>query len=151
MRFILLAASVLVLAGFHTGEPDSGCGSRNPGIDALHREWNAAQSRADVDSLMKLLEPHFTLVPGDAQPVSGRKELSRMLWSTFGRAHVRTSFHCQGRFVQGDIAYESGWAVETTKPYDGSRSHTTRQRVMRTLKRDLDGRWRFAWVILQPQ
>jgi ketosteroid isomerase-like protein len=148
-RFVLIATAVLVLAGFQPQENAAGCGVSDPGIEQLHRDWNAALARADVDSLLRLLDADFVVVPTAGLPLHRPEELRTALWSILGRERVHASFQCQGRWRQGNLVVESGWVVATVKPHDGTARHTTSARVMQTLRRGPDGRWRFAWRTLQ--
>ncbi|HJQ20257.1 MAG TPA: hypothetical protein VJ867_07920, partial [Gemmatimonadaceae bacterium] len=111
-RFLVIAAAVLVTAGFKAHRGATGCATSDPAIDALHRDWDVAMSRADVDALLAMTEPRFVLVPAESAPVSGR-DLQTRLWSTFGRERVQSRFECEGRVVEGNIAVERGWTVET--------------------------------------
>ncbi|HMC57000.1 MAG TPA: nuclear transport factor 2 family protein [Gemmatimonadaceae bacterium] len=149
MRFLMVAAAVLMLAGFQGHEGAETCARSDAGIAQLHRDWSAALMRADVDSLVKLLDPEFVVVPTVGLPVSREKDLQVVLWSTLGRERVHSAFFCEGRWTQGDLTVERGWDVETLKPHDGTARHTSSQRVMQTLRRGRDGRWRFAWRTLQ--
>ena len=145
VRPLLIVAAVLVLAGFQSPARSADCARIDPGIDQLHRDWSAAMARADVDSLLQLFEPDLVVVPADGAPVSGRKDLERMLWSTFGRTRVNATFTCERRWRQGDLVVERGWESETLKPLSGAARRTTGRPVLLTLRRSHDGRWRFAW------
>ena len=145
MRFFLIGATVLVLAGFQSQENAAGCGVSDPAIDQLHRDWSAAVMHADVDSLVRLLDRDFVVVPSTGLPLHRADELRTVLWSTFGRARVYTSFQCEARWRQGNLVVETGWDTETRKPHDGTARRTSSERVMQTLRRGNDGQWRFAW------
>jgi len=144
-RFVVLAVAVLVLAGFQPQENAAGCGVSDPGIDLLHRGWASAVVRADVDSLVRMLDRDFVVVPTVGLPLHRDAELRTTLWSTFGRARVHSAFQCEARWRQGNLVVETGWDVETVRPHDGSARRTSSTRVMQTLRRGDDGRWRFAW------
>lgn len=108
--------------------------------DAVHREFAAAATAADLDRLSRLYEPNAVIVERDGKLSVGtpaiRSHLSHLL-SLKPRMRIDTSH----AFQRGDIALLcSAWSAEVTLP-DGTTSGMT-ARGSEVARRQADGTWR---------
>ena len=118
-------------------------------IDALYEAWRDAFQRQDVDAVMELLTPDYTLWAPGAPPI-GRQELRPRLAATLAAYEVIPEFEREERMVSDDLAFDRGWDVQRFRPRTGGDLQSQRQRVFLVLRRAQDGRWRFARGITQP-
>jgi uncharacterized protein (TIGR02246 family) len=118
-------------------------------IDALFAEWRAAFQRKDVDGVMALLTKDYLLWAAGNEAM-GSEQLKPRLAAALATFDVEPSYEREERVVSGDLAFERGWDVQHITPRNGGAAITQRQRVFMILRREQDGRWRFARGISQP-
>ena len=118
-------------------------------IDALFAQWRAAFQRKDVDAILDLLTKDYLLWAAGAD-VMGIDGLKPRLAAALAAFDVESSFEREERVVSGDLAFERGWDVQHITPRDGGAAITQHQRVFMILRRESDGRWRFARGMSQP-
>lgn len=119
-------------------------------IDDLYSEWIAAIRKKDVDAVIALLTPDYTLwVPGKP-PMNGRDAMRQPMTAALAAYDLEPVFEREAQFVDGDLAIDFGWDSQTLTPRAGGESKTMRQRVAVVMQRGTDGRWRFARGISQP-
>ncbi|HKV98661.1 MAG TPA: SgcJ/EcaC family oxidoreductase [Vicinamibacterales bacterium] len=112
-------------------------------IDALYAAWAEAFRRRDVDAVLRLLTDDYVLLRPGTPPM--RAEVIRpALVTAFASFDVDVVFEREERVVSGDLAFEQGWDVQTTRPRAGGDARTQRQHVAVLLRRGADGAWRFA-------
>ena len=119
-------------------------------IEALYSSWISAFKRADVDAILALLTPDYTLWSPSAAPMAGRDTLRPALVAALAAYNIAPSFELDERLISGDIAVDIGWDVQAVQPKDGSPVRLQRQRVMLVLRCDHEGAWRFARGMTQP-
>ena len=76
--------------------------------------------------------------------------LRGMLQSALAAYEVESTFERDERIVRGDLAFERGSEIQTIRPRAGGEPRVQRQRVFLVLRRDDEGRWRFARGMTQP-
>jgi uncharacterized protein (TIGR02246 family) len=119
-------------------------------IEAMYSSWIAAFERADIDAILSLLTPDYTLWSPGAPPLVGRDRVRPLLRAALAAHVVVPTFELEERFISGDLAVDVGWDVQAVQPKDGSPARVQRQRVMLVLQRDSVGAWRFARGMSQP-
>lgn len=119
-------------------------------IEAMYASWIAAFRRADVDAILSLLTPDYTLWSPSALPVTGRETIRPLITAALAAHVVTPSFELEERMISGDMAVDIGWDVQSVQPKDGSPQRVQRQRVMLVLQCDSEGAWRFARGMSQP-
>jgi uncharacterized protein (TIGR02246 family) len=126
-----------------------GLTEQDSAIDALFAEWQDAFQRKDVDAILALVTKDYQLwAPGaDAMGIDGLKPRLAAALAAFD---VEPSYEREERVVSGDLAFERGWDVQRVIPRNGGAVITQRQRVFMILRREPDGRWRFARGMSQP-
>ena len=118
-------------------------------IDKLFEEWRAAFQRKDVDAIVALLTKDYVLWAPGAEAM-GIDQLEPRLAAALATFDVEPRYDREERIVSGDLAFERGWDVQQITPRNGGAVITQRQRVFMILRRESDGRWRFARGISQP-
>jgi len=121
----------------------------DPGIDELYQAWRDAFGRGDVNRVLALLAPDYTLWPA-GMPVIGIDGLRPLLEAAFAAYDIESTFDRIECFVSGHVAVDCGWDVQVVRPKSGGPAVTRRQRVWVILRRGNDARWRFARGIAQP-
>jgi uncharacterized protein (TIGR02246 family) len=124
-------------------------GDADRAIDRLYEAWKEAFRRRDVDAVLVLLTADYVLWAPEAPPL-GREAVRRMLEVAFATHNIEPAFEREDRFVDGDLAVECGWDVQTATLISGGTPQSRRQRVFLVLRRGQDGEWRFARGMSQP-
>jgi uncharacterized protein (TIGR02246 family) len=121
----------------------------DPTIDQLYIAWSDAFARADVDGVLSLVTPDYTVWYPEMAPLAG-DQLRAALVAAFAKYEIESRYERVDCFVAGDLAVDCGWDVQVVKARGGGESFTRRQRAWVLLRRGDDGRWRFARGITQP-
>ena len=121
----------------------------DPRIDDLYRAWGDAFHRQDVDAVIALLTPDYTLWAPGAPPLSA-DGLRPRLAAAFAAYEIIPTFECEERLVSGDLAFDRGWDTQKLCPRAGGEIQSHRQRVFLLLRRCPDDVWRFARGMSQP-
>ncbi len=114
-------------------------------IGATHHAWVTAVGRSDVDALRDLLTGDYEAWPAGAAPIVGREAAIAQLMRALESVSVEQSFVSSELVVMGDIALDRGVESFTMTPRDGGPQRRHRQRAVILLRREPDGRWRYAW------
>ena len=119
-------------------------------VDDLYAAWRDAFTRRDVDAILALLAPDYVLYSPGALPLVGPDSLRPALAQAFATYDISSSFERLELLVDGDLAVDFGWDVQTVTPRAGGEVKTARQRVVLVMRRQPDGRWLFARGLSQP-
>ena len=128
-----------------TGLPEES----DAGIEALYAAWRDAFARCDVEAVLNLVTPDYVLWAAGRPPMT-RDMLRPRLIEAFDAYDVVASFEREERILSGNLAFERGWDVQRVTPRRGGDRRTQRQRVFLVLRRDDEGRWRFARGMSDP-
>jgi ketosteroid isomerase-like protein len=102
-----------------------------------------------VDDILALTTEDYVLWAPGAEPMR-MAALKPRLAAAFGAYDVDPGYESEERIVSGDLAFERGWDIQRVTPRGGGDPSTQRQRVFMILRRDADGRWKFARGMAQP-
>ncbi len=120
-------------------------------IEQRDREFEAAFNRGDSDAVAALYTEDATLMPPDADIISGRPSIAEF-WVGARAMGIRSaSLQIHDVQAAGDTAYEIGTATLTIQPPDGAATTATVKYVV-VWKRDASG-WRLAvdiWNNMAP-
>ena len=119
-------------------------------VDDLYAARGDAFRRHDVDAILALLTSDYTLYASGAPPLMGRDSMRPALAQALATYDISPSFERLDLLVDGDLAVDFGWDVQTVTPRAGSEPKTARQRVVLVMRRQADGRWLFARGLSQP-
>jgi uncharacterized protein (TIGR02246 family) len=119
-------------------------------VDDLYAAWVDAFKRRDVDAILALVTPDYVLYAPGAPPMVGPENLRPALAQALATYDISSSFERLDLLVDGDLAVDFGWDVQTVTPRAGGEPKTARQRVVLVMRRQADGRWLFARGLSQP-
>jgi len=109
--------------------------------EQLHRKFQDAFNRQDLDSIVELYEPGATLVGSDG-PVQGRAAI-REAYRDILAMRPTIELHTLGVHCAGDLAMMHGeWSLRETGPDSGEIRREGRN--TETARLQPDGRWLFA-------
>lgn len=119
-------------------------------IQALHEMWVDAVTRGDCDALGECLTEDYVAWPAGAAPIVGREAAVQAMAPMFAVATIQQTFESHDLVVGTDWALDRGIESFVITPLDGSPPQEHRQRAVILLRRDDDGRWRYAWGMTSP-
>src|SRR5262245_2885294 len=109
-------------------------------IEQRDREFEAAFDRGDIDAVAALYTPDATVMPPDADIISGRTSIAEF-WSAARASGIRSvSLQIHDVQAAGDTAYEIGTATLTMQS-DGGASGSAAVKYVVVWKHDAEG-WR---------
>jgi uncharacterized protein (TIGR02246 family) len=112
-------------------------------IDRLFLEWMEAGKRGDVAAVVSLVTEDAEFWTHGAPAVKGRQAVAAMMEGFFAGFHFEQSFEALERIVVDGWAFVRGFELNRVTP-KGGETVEIRQRAFMVLRRDEDGRWRFA-------
>jgi uncharacterized protein (TIGR02246 family) len=114
------------------------------GIDLTFREWAEAFSGADSEGLVSLVTADAEFWTQEAPPLVGRTALRKAFDDFFAQFSAEQRFIEVERQVQGQWAFIRGLEINKLTSAAGGEVSEVRQRAFSVLRREDDGRWRFA-------
>ena len=116
----------------------------NVEIDKTLAQWASALAEGDLHLLASLVTEDAEFWTHGAAPLVGRDALVEA-FKPFLEGHtLRQSFEVQERCVGDDWALLRGVETNILEPRDGGERSVVTQRAFSMLRRESDGRWRFA-------
>jgi uncharacterized protein (TIGR02246 family) len=112
-------------------------------IDELFAAWMEAGRRGDVAALVSLITEDAEFWTHGAPAVKGRQAVTAMFEGFFAAFHFEQSFETLERVVADGWAFVRGTETNRVTP-KGGETVEIRQRAFMVLRREEDGRWRFA-------
>jgi len=113
-------------------------------IDALFEQWKAAVAARDVERVAALVADDCEFWSNAAPPMRGKDAVRTTLREFYRRFEHRQEFERHELVVRGDLAFVRGIEDNVLRPADGGAEIRQRQRAFVVIRRDGDGRWRFA-------
>jgi uncharacterized protein (TIGR02246 family) len=107
-------------------------------------EWVEAIRGADLETLAGLVTEDAEFWTHGAAPLIGRDALKEVFAPFFSMYGLEQDFVCQELIISGDLAFMRGTELNRLTPRDRSEAVENRQRAFSILRREGDGRWRFA-------
>ncbi|HEY3570355.1 MAG TPA: SgcJ/EcaC family oxidoreductase [Thermoanaerobaculia bacterium] len=112
-------------------------------IDELFAAWTEAGKRGDAAALVSLTTEDAEFWTHGAPAVKGRQAVTAMLEGFFAGFRFEQSFEALERIVLDGWAFVRGIEHNRVTP-KGGETVEIRQRAFMVLRREEDGRWRFA-------
>ena len=112
-------------------------------IDRLFFDWTEAGKRGDVAAVVALIAEDAEFWTHGAPAMKGRQAMAAMLEGFFAGFSFEQSFETLERIVVDGWAFVRGIELNRVTP-KGGETVEIRQRAFMVLRRDEDGRWRFA-------
>jgi uncharacterized protein (TIGR02246 family) len=113
-------------------------------IDALFEQWKAAVAARDVEGVAALVADDCEFWSNAAPPMRGKDAVRATLAEFYRRFEHRQEFERHELVVRGDLAFARGIEDNVLHPVDGGAEIRHRQRAFMVIRREADGRWRFA-------
>jgi uncharacterized protein (TIGR02246 family) len=113
-------------------------------VERLRDEWVRAIAARDPEALREFLTDDYEVWANAAQPIRGVDDAIAAMRGALERFDVAQSFDPIETVVCGDWAFERGIERMTVTPIGGGPPRSASQRALLILRRDADGRWRYA-------
>ena len=116
----------------------------NRAIDETFAAWMEAGKEGDVETLISLVTEDAEFWTHGAPAIKGREAATAMFLAAFARYALEQRFESYERIVTDGWAFEGGLERNTVTPRDGGEPIRYDQRAFMVLRREPDGRWRYA-------
>lgn len=113
-------------------------------IAELHAAWVRAIEEGDAAALGDLVTEDYEVWANGALPLTGRVAVRAAMAGALERYAVAPAFDSQELIVAGDWAFERGIERMRVTPKTGGDVQERAQRALFVMRRDADGRWRYA-------
>jgi uncharacterized protein (TIGR02246 family) len=124
------------------------------GIQQLHQDDIAATIARDADALTALWDDDAVLLQPGTPPVIGKSAFHDfMKQAILNSANVKVVTYApdiRDIRVVGDVAYEWGYFEAAQKGSDQKALQRLRAKLLRVMKRQSDGSWKFTRVMWLP-
>ena len=124
------------------------------GIEKLHRDDIVATLARDADALTALFDVDAVLLQPGTPPIIGKAAFHDFMQQAFAKSPsvkvVRYVPDIRDIQVAGDLAYEWGYFDAAQKGSDQEPPHTVCAKLLRIMKRQADGSWKFTRVMWLP-
>ena len=125
------------------------------GIEKLHQADIAATVARDLDALTALWDDDAVLLQPGEPPVIGkaafRESVKQDLAKSPSAKVLQYVPDIRDVQVAGDVAYEWGYFDATFKASEQEKAVTLHARLLRVVKRQTDGSWKFTRVMWAPE
>lgn len=117
-------------------------------IDRMRREIEKAEnSPNDIEPLRRHSAPDIVLVPDGMKPVVGQEAalgLMQEFWKIFD---VKTQYNSEEVRIDGDTAFDRGWALEILKNKQTGEVIENRLNYLWVSRKDKSGAWKQIYVM----
>jgi len=125
------------------------------GIEKLHKDDITATIARDADALTALWDDDAVLLQPGAPPIIGKAAFHHFMTQALAKSPsvgvVKYVPDIRDIEVAGDVAYEWGYFDAAQKSSDQQASKGLRAKLLRVMKRQADGSWKFARVMWLPE
>ena len=135
---LALACFLLIVACRTTRRPVG------DGIDRTLREWHDAYAAGNTDVLTTLVTEDAEFWTHGQPAMTGRAALAAAFQQVFKDWQINQEVVIAERLVRGDLAYLRGEEINHLTNRNDHQTVVIRQRMVSILRREADGRWRFA-------
>ena len=124
------------------------------GIEKLHKDDISATIARDADALTMLWDEDAVLLQPGTPPIVGKVAFHEFVNQAFAKSPsvkvVKYRPDIRDIQIAGDVAYEWGYFETAQKSSDQQAAESLRARLLRVMKRQPDGSWRFTRVMWLP-
>lgn len=124
------------------------------GIEKLHQDDIVATLARDVDALTALFDVDAVLLQPGTPPIIGKAAFHDFMQQVLAKSPsvkvVKYVPDIRDIQIAGDLAYEWGYFDAAQKGSDREAPHTVRAKLLRVMKRQADGSWKFTRVMWLP-
>jgi uncharacterized protein (TIGR02246 family) len=124
------------------------------GIERLHKDDITATVARDADALTELLDDDAVLLQPGTPPIIGKEAFHDFMKQALAKSPpmkvVKYVPDIRDIQVAGNVAYEWGYFDAVQKSSDQQTPEILRARLLRVMKRQPDGSWKFTRVMWLP-
>jgi uncharacterized protein (TIGR02246 family) len=124
------------------------------GIEKLHREDIAATIARDADALTALWDDDAVLLQPGTPPIVGKAAFHDLMKQAFAKSPSAKvlKYVPDIRDIQlaGNVAYDWGYFDVTHRSSEQQAGESMRAKLLRVMKRQPDGSWKFTRVMWLP-
>lgn len=113
-------------------------------VERVRDEWVRAVAARDAEALRQFLTDDYEVWAHGMPPVSGPDGAIAAMRGALERYDIVQSFEPLETIICGNWAFERGVERMTVTPVGGGPAQNASQRAFLVLRRDADGRWRYA-------
>ena len=125
-----------------------------PGIAKLHQDDITATIAGDVDALTALLDDGAVLLQPGIPPIVGKVDFHDFIRQTLSKSPsvkvVKYVPDIRDIQVAGNVAYEWGYFDAVQKSSEQQAPARLRAKLLRVMRRQPDGSWKFTRVMWLP-
>ena len=149
----ILAAS-LFAAAFAWSADGQNSGAVPAGIEKLHKDDITATIARHVDALTALWDDDAVLLQPGTPPVVGKTGFHDFMKQALAKSTsvkvVKYAPDIHDIQVAGDVAYEWGYFEAAQKTSEQQAPQSMRAKLLRVMRRQPDGSWKFTRVMWLP-
>jgi len=113
-------------------------------IAAVRNAWVQAVADGNADALRDFLADDYEVWAHGAPAIRGPEGAANAMRGALARFEIAQSFEPMESVVCGDWAFERGIETMILTPREGGEPREMSQRALLILRRDADGKWRYA-------
>src|SRR5215469_1187344 len=125
-----------------------------PGIEKLHRDDITATIARDADALTALWDDAAVLLQPGTPPIVGKAAFRDFMKQVLAKSPsvkvVKYVPDIRDIQVAGDVAYEWGYFEAAQRSSEQQAPQSLRAKLLRVMKRQPDGSWKFTRVMWLP-
>jgi ketosteroid isomerase-like protein len=153
-KMISILATSVFAAAFAWSAHGQNSEAIPPGIEKLHQDDITATMARDVDALTALLDDDAVLLQPGTPPIVGKAAFHDFLKQTLSKAPsvqvVKYVPDIRDIQVAGNVAYEWGYFDAVEKSSEQQAPAKLRAKLLRVMRRQPDGCWKFTRVMWLP-
>jgi uncharacterized protein (TIGR02246 family) len=153
-KMIPILATSLFAAPFAGSAHGQNSAAIPAGIERLHRDDIAATIARDADALTALWDNDAVLLQPGTPPIVGKAAFHDLMKQAFAKSPSAKvlKYVPDIRDIQlaGNVAYEWGYFDVTHRSSEQQAAENMRAKLLRVMKRQPDGSWKFTRVMWLP-
>ena len=153
-KMISILATSLFTAAFAWSAHGQNSAAIPAGIERLHKDDITATIARDADALTALLDDDAVLLQPGTPPIIGKAAFHDFMKQALAKSPsvkvVKYVPDIRDIQVTGNVAYEWGYFDAAQKSSDQQAPENLRAKLLRVMKRQPDGSWKFTRVMWLP-
>ncbi|MGA9243635.1 MAG: nuclear transport factor 2 family protein [Silvibacterium sp.] len=153
-KMISILATSIFTAAFAWSAHGQNTAAIPAGIERLHKDDITATIARDVDALTALLDDDAVLLQPGTPPIIGKAAFHDFMKQALAKSPsvkvVKYVPDIRDIQVTGNVAYEWGYFDAAQKSSDQQAPENLRAKLLRVMKRQPDGSWKFTRVMWLP-
>ena len=153
-KMISILATSLFAAAFTWSADGQNSNAIPAGIEKLHKDDITATIARDVDALTALCDDDAVLLQPGTPPIVGKAAYHDFMKQALAKSPsvevVKYMPDIRDIQVAGNVAYEWGYFDATQKSSQQQAAESLRAKLLRVMKRQPDGSWKFTRVMWLP-